>query len=210
MSRQVTITSGKRDVLLPNGLRYQAGAVVILSDTEYSMLSATFKASFLSSDTTVTGGPGALLCPVAQYAPGTQTILTTASATMAPVSSGNASTGSFTAPASGNVLVSVTAVIQVSASGDQFSFGLAAHGTLTPMIGSNLTFKAPVTTQPSPYTMVFPVSGLTPGQSYNFDLMFCVNSAGTLSVYAYSQAATSPNLGNTGTGGPIVMTVESV
>ena len=38
MTYSVTIAAGKKDVVLPNGNRYQAGAVVALSDDEYSEL----------------------------------------------------------------------------------------------------------------------------------------------------------------------------
>ena len=153
---------------------------------------------------------GQYLCAPVAYAPGTQTILTTTSATFAAVSSANINTGSFTAPASGTVMVTATAVIQVSSSGDQLGFGLAAHGTVTPMVCPSIIFKAPTTTQPFPYPLVFSVSGLTPGNSYNFDLMFVVNSGGTLSVYAYGETGTTPNLANSGTGSPVVMTVQAV
>ena len=52
--------------------------------------------------------------------------------------------------------------------------------------------------------------GLTPGSGYNFDLMFCVNSAGTLAVYVNDQTGTTPQLANSGTGAPVVMTVQAV
>lgn len=78
MSRTITIAGGKKDVLLPNMLRYQGGAVVSLSDGEYSELSPTWKAANLSSD--VPGGGLALATgtPTAGFAlqNGTPTILT--------------------------------------------------------------------------------------------------------------------------------------
>lgn len=40
MTYSVTVTAGTKDVVLPNGNRYQGGAVVALSDDEYSELSA--------------------------------------------------------------------------------------------------------------------------------------------------------------------------
>lgn len=51
MSHQVTIASGKKDVVLPNGVRYQAGQSAVLSDMQYSLLTASFKSAFLSADT---------------------------------------------------------------------------------------------------------------------------------------------------------------
>lgn len=53
MARSVTIANGKSNVLLPNGLRYNAGAAVVLSDDEYSLLTSSFKGTYLSGDSSV-------------------------------------------------------------------------------------------------------------------------------------------------------------
>jgi hypothetical protein len=52
VSHMVTIASGKSNVVLPNGNRYKAGDVVVLSDDEYSTISAAAKAALFSADTT--------------------------------------------------------------------------------------------------------------------------------------------------------------
>jgi len=52
VSHQVTIHSGLKNVVLPNGLRYSAGAVVVLSDAEYGLIPAGALSSLFSSDTT--------------------------------------------------------------------------------------------------------------------------------------------------------------
>jgi len=52
VSRQVILAAGK-DIVLPNGIRYQGGSTVILSDRDYSQLSAAFKAGKLTSDSAV-------------------------------------------------------------------------------------------------------------------------------------------------------------
>lgn len=52
VSHQVTITSGLKNVVLPNGLRYDGGAVVVLSDAEYSLIPAEAASALFSSDTT--------------------------------------------------------------------------------------------------------------------------------------------------------------
>ena len=52
VSHQVTIASGLDNVVLPNGLRYKAGAVVVLSDAEYGLIPAGALGSLFSSDTT--------------------------------------------------------------------------------------------------------------------------------------------------------------
>jgi hypothetical protein len=41
MAWSVTIKTGLRNVVLPNGRRYQAGQTAVLSDTEASLLTAT-------------------------------------------------------------------------------------------------------------------------------------------------------------------------
>jgi hypothetical protein len=52
VSHTVTIASGKTNVVLPNGGRYKAADVVVLSDEEYSTISAAAKAALFSADTT--------------------------------------------------------------------------------------------------------------------------------------------------------------
>jgi hypothetical protein len=126
-----------------------------------------------------------------------------------------ASTGSFTAPASQDVVVTAYFVSQVSSSANAVGFGLCAHGTVTPMVGNVTVFKDPASTQPYPHVLSFLVTGLTAGNSYNFDLMFATagggaGGTGLLSVYADNQTSTSPTLSNAGTGAPVVMTVQAV
>lgn len=52
VSHQVTIAGGLHNVVLPNGLRYKSGAVVVLSDDEYGLIPAGALSSLFSSDTT--------------------------------------------------------------------------------------------------------------------------------------------------------------
>lgn len=52
VSHQVTVHSGLKNVVLPNGLRYPAGAVVVLSDAEYSLIPQAALATLFSADTT--------------------------------------------------------------------------------------------------------------------------------------------------------------
>jgi hypothetical protein len=122
------------------------------------------------------------------------------------------STGSFTAPPSGTVLVTAYAVIQNSATGNAVGFGLCAHGTTTPMVGYVTVGKEPAASLPFAHTFTFLVTGLVAGNTYNFDLMFAVggSGAGLLTVYANNQTGTAPTLSNAGLGAPVVMTVEAV
>src|SRR5512142_3555486 len=59
MAHLVTISGAVDGVVLPNGIRYAGGASVVLSDAEYSLLSANFKSSALSSDVAQALGGGA-------------------------------------------------------------------------------------------------------------------------------------------------------
>lgn len=52
VSHQVTVHSGLSNVVLPNGLRYGAGAVVVLSDEEYGLIPAGAHSTLFSADTT--------------------------------------------------------------------------------------------------------------------------------------------------------------
>lgn len=52
VSHQVTIAGGLDSVVLPNGLRYKAGDVVVLSDDEYGLIPAASLSSLFSADTT--------------------------------------------------------------------------------------------------------------------------------------------------------------
>ena len=119
------------------------------------------------------------------------------------------STGSFTAPFSGNVIVHVSLAYEMSATGVAFAFGLAAHGTVTPILGYETILKAPVATTAQPLEFDLYAS-LTPGTTYNLDLLWAVASSDTLSVIANSQTGTSPTLSNAGVGQPVVITVQAV
>jgi hypothetical protein len=52
VSHQVTVTADLDNVVLPNGLRYKGGAVVVLSDAEYSLIPATALSALFSANTT--------------------------------------------------------------------------------------------------------------------------------------------------------------
>jgi hypothetical protein len=55
---QVTLADGVPDIVLPNGLRVQGGAVVVLSDGEYSRITDASSAILFSSVTYLGGGAG--------------------------------------------------------------------------------------------------------------------------------------------------------
>jgi hypothetical protein len=147
---------------------------------------------------------GSYLCAPTSYAP-SLTSLTTTSATLAAVSSANVNTGAFTAPASGNVVVTVTLAAKWSAN-VAAAFCLAQHGSVTPVCNS-VVFGDSAASETRAYSMQFLVTGLTSGSSNNFDLLFAIASADTLTVVALGIATTTPT-GNFGA--PVTMTVQAV
>jgi hypothetical protein len=122
------------------------------------------------------------------------------------LTSAAAYTNAFTAPASGNVLVTAYGTYS-GAANDNVSFALAARGTVTPVVGYVITGEANAASIIVPPAFPFLVTGLTPGQSYQFDLLFAIAGGGTLSFKSIGQTTTTP----TATfGSPIVMTVQAV
>jgi hypothetical protein len=116
------------------------------------------------------------------------------------------STGNFTAGTSGSVVVEASFVAQTSAGGNKVAFGLAATGTLTPMVAPVWTFIMANTTNLIQMRPRFYVTGLTAGSAYSFDLLACSASGTTLTVFAYGGTATT--LGNGGA--PVLLTVQGI
>jgi hypothetical protein len=52
VSHQVTIAAGLKNVVLPDGLRYRAGDVTVLSDADYGLIPHGALAALFSADTT--------------------------------------------------------------------------------------------------------------------------------------------------------------
>jgi hypothetical protein len=55
---QLTVEAGLKEIVLPDGLRHQGGDVIVLSDAQYSILSAHSVATLFSSVTQTGGGGG--------------------------------------------------------------------------------------------------------------------------------------------------------
>ena len=60
--------------------------------------------------------------------------------------------------------------------------------------------------EPQAWTLLFVVTGLTPGNSYQFDLLGAATSTATVTLWC--QGLTSTAVGNLGA--PAVMTVQAV
>jgi hypothetical protein len=149
---------------------------------------------------------GQYLCSPNTYAPGSLTPLTVSSATLTAFSSGNACTNSFTAPASGTVVVTVTCSITMSTANLVFALALAAHGTVSPVLGNVYTCEISSAAIKLPFTVPFVVGSLTPSATYQLDLLGAIAS-GSFSINALGQTSTTP----TGSvGGPVVLSVQAV
>lgn len=147
---------------------------------------------------------GQYLCTPTSYAPSSLATLSTTSATLSAVSSANVNTGSFAAPASGSVVVTASFYMRTTAVVG-CGFALAAHGTVSPVIGNVVQLDPG--SQYYFQTVAFLVTGLTPGTSYNFDLLYGVQSSATLSILAQGQNSTTLAGGE---GDPVTMTVQAV
>jgi len=152
---------------------------------------------------------GQYLCTPASYGPGSQTLLTATTTTMAAFSSANVNTGSFVAPASGSVVVTATFSPGMSVAANQCAVGLADHGT-TNMRGNISAMEINSVSSITPVSIEFLVTGLTSGTSYNFDLMGCCVSTDTLTIYAIGVSTSTPALNLSGRGAPVLMTVQAV
>jgi hypothetical protein len=167
---------------------------------------------FLRADGTwqnpgVTGGTvsGSYLTAPTSYQPGTLTALAVSSTTLAAFSSANVNTGSWAAPSSGSVVVTATFLLSMATANVNFSFGLAAHGGVTPVCNA-ITSKISSAAIQLPYSASFVVTGLTPTSSYNFDLLGAIAS-GSMSIQALGTTSATP----TGSAGaPVVMTVQAI
>jgi hypothetical protein len=149
---------------------------------------------------------GQFLCAPSVYAPATLTQPAVTTTTMAAYNSGVICTGSFTAPPSGSVVVHVSLVANASSGAGRVGWGLAAVGTVTPLVGNAVS---PIAGSSSPvaYSIRFIVTGLTPGTSYNFDLLGCITSADTFTISAQGQNSTALAANS---GGPVIITTQAV
>jgi hypothetical protein len=115
-------------------------------------------------------------------------------------------TGPFTA-VSASALVTASFVYNQTGS-DAVAFALAAHGQAGPVVGNVVTANSNSQTTAVPLSIPFLVTGLTPGDSYNYDLLFAIAGGGSVAVRVLGQTSTTPT-GESGYG-PAVMTVQAV
>ena len=154
----------------------------------------------------VVAGPGRVLADNA-YAPASQAAATAATTTFTALDTVNLQTGTFTAPPSGNVEVTVTLVAEISASAG-FGFALADHGTVSPLRGVAWIFADSAATIARSFVLTFIVTGLTPGATCNFDLLGVAASLDTLTVLSLGTNSTSPAVSTRG--GPTTFKVTQL
>jgi hypothetical protein len=154
--------------------------------------------------------PGQFLCAPNVYAPASQQVFTTTTQTFAAVDTGVVCTNPFTAPGSGTVIVGAYLVADVATAGSFAVFCLCAKGTVTPVAGTIQQIQIAGVTDPAPVPLKFYVSGLTPGTSYQFDLIFATATGQTLKVIANGLSTTTPTFGPLNNGAPVIMTVTGV
>jgi hypothetical protein len=148
---------------------------------------------------------GRYLCSPTVYAPAVAATPSTTSSTFSAIDTGVICTGYFTAPASGEVIVIVTLVGHASAA-VQCGFALANVGSNTLVAPAYLVDIGPTVTPAQQYT--FAVTGLTAGNTYNFDVLYAIVSSDTLTVTAFGDTSSTLSGGNIG--GPVTVTTQAV
>lgn len=141
-----------------------------------------------------------------QYAPATQALVTATSSTLTALSGASITTGAFTAPASGTVVVTASFVGQYSTTSNGVVFGLLGHGTST-LYGTLFAYSVYATGIRYPASFSFLVTGLSGGTAYALDLAAAVNSGTTYTIYAIG--STTPGFTGASAGAPVLMTVQA-
>jgi hypothetical protein len=118
---------------------------------------------------------------VKRYAPGGGASYSTTSATFVAIDTTNLAV-TFTAPPSGNVILSCSALVDVSASGDQYVWQPYIHAGAA--VADPVFLGIVSSYYPTAYA-TFYVTGLTPGASVTLDWYWHTQSAGTPTIHLY-------------------------
>jgi hypothetical protein len=145
-----------------------------------------------------------------RYGGTTATFFPVNSTTPAAFGSGTIATQPFTAPPSGNVLVTVNCMITTTGGGVFVAMFLSPHGSATTVSSDIIQYESPSAGFAPQQAFPFMLTGLTPGTSYNYDLLGSATSGQAGTIVAFTQTTSPPALGVTDRGGPVVITVQAV
>lgn len=132
------------------------------------------------------------------------------STTPAPFGAGTIGTQPFTAPPSGNVLVTVNCMITTTGGGVFVAMFLSPNGSATTVSSDIIQYESPSAGFAPQQAFPFYLTGLTPGTTYNFDLLGSATSGQAGTIVAFTQTVTPPLLGVTDRGGPVIITVTAL
>lgn len=151
---------------------------------------------------------GQYLTAPSVYAPASVGTLTVSSSgSWSAFSSANVNTGSFTAPASGSVVVTAAFTITMGSASSGIAFSLANHGTASSVVCNAVTAEISSAQIRQVGPLIFTVGSLTAGQAYQFDLVGSVqsNQVSILALGSSAAMTSSPVYGS-----PVTMTVQAV
>lgn len=145
-----------------------------------------------------------------RYNPTSATFFPVNSTTPAAFGAGTIGTQAFTAPPSGNVLVTVNCMITTTGGGVFVAMFLSPHGSATTVSSDVIQYESPSAGFAPQQAFPFMLTGLTPGNTYNYDLLGSATSGQAGTIVAFTQTTSPPALGVTDRGGPVVITVQAV
>jgi hypothetical protein len=143
------------------------------------------------------------LLAIVQYAPSTRSTYTSNSTTLAAMDATNL-TASFTAPASGAVLIRLTGYVDAPTSAVHTVWGITDHTTTTTLYGVQMYVMG--TTSPATYSAAQRITGLTPGTVYQMDWALASDTASS-TVTVFVRGLTGTTAGTATQGSPALMEV---
>ena len=155
--------------------------------------------------------PAGRILSTYHYAPTTQTGFGISSTTPAAFGSGTIATQAFTAPPSGNVLITMNFMLVTSAAGVYVAMYLSPSGSATTISSDVIQYESPAGGFSPQQAFPFYLTGLNSGTSYNYDLIGACTSGQSGTIVAYTQTSYPPTLGTLAVrGGPVIVTIQAV
>lgn len=147
--------------------------------------------------------PGRIIL-VSQYAPAALTGKSVSTTTLSAFDSATLTTGTFTVPPSGVIMVTVSALVTTPTANNVYSFAVAAHGTVSPVLGNVISAEMSSGNNKLPHVLEFYITGLTAGTALALDLLGAI-AANTLTIEAIGTQSTTPTAN---AGAPVTFTVR--